>query len=158
LKAKLGRSHLGIWIYSATAWCTAGLTRSSEINISEHLISDNAVKEEDKDNDDDDDNENKSGGDGSGDGSGDGDDDDDDDDDNNGARFLIPMTPAVFLAGTVLRLTGWRIVRSIQSKINKYSASLLTTLLIYILPNRLLKFLMYTHPIIHSPFTMMLIN
>ena len=70
-----------------------GLTRSSEINIPEHLISDNDGKDEDKDKDDDD-NGNK------------GDGDDDDDDDDNGARFLIPMTPAVFLSGTVLRLIG----------------------------------------------------
>jgi hypothetical protein len=59
----------------------------------EHLISDNAGKDEDKDNDEDDDNDDDDG-------------DDDDDDDDNGARFLIPMTPAVFLAGTVLRLIG----------------------------------------------------
>ena len=71
MKAKLVRSHLGIWIYNAIAWSTAGLTRSSEINISEHLISDNAGKDEDKDNDD---NDNKGGG-------GDDDDSDDDDDD-----------------------------------------------------------------------------
>ena len=153
MKAKLGRSQLGIWIYSATAWSTAGLTRTSEINISEHLISDNAGKDEDKDKDDD--NSDKKG---SGDGDGDDDDDDDDDDNDNGARFLIPVTPAVFLAGTVLRLIGWRLVISVQLKINKYFASLLRTLLIYTLLNRLLKFLTYTHPIIHSPFSMKLIN
>jgi len=152
LKAKLVRSHLGIWIYNAIAWSTAGLTRSSEINISEHLISDNAGKDEDKDNDD---NDNKGGG---GDDDDDSDDDDDDDDDDNGGRFLIPMTPAVFLAGTVLRLIGWRLVISIQLKINKYLASLLRTSVFYILLNRLLKFLTYTHPIIQSPFFMKLIN
>jgi hypothetical protein len=110
LEAKLVGSHLGIWIYSAIAWSTAGLTRSSEINISEHLISDNARKDEDKDNDGDDNDNN-----------------DDDDDDDNGARFLIPMTPAVFLVGTVLRLIDWRLVISIQLKINKYFASFLRT-------------------------------
>jgi hypothetical protein len=64
-----------------------------------NLISENNDNEKEKDNkgkddkddaDDDDDN-----------------DDDDDDDDDNGARHLVPMAPAIFLAGaTALRVIG----------------------------------------------------
>jgi hypothetical protein len=61
-----------------------------------NLISDNNGKDNKDDDDDDTDNKGNEAH-----------EDDDDDDDDSGARYLVPMFPAVFSAGTItLRMVG----------------------------------------------------
>ncbi|KAJ4435605.1 hypothetical protein ANN_18221 [Periplaneta americana] len=115
-KSHVLRSNMRLWlVLLLSVLIMSGLARSAKLPMKRDADKDDKDDkndasgdngdDKDKNDDDDDDNDDKKDDDGDGDDDGD-DDDDDDDDDDNGARYLVPMAPVVFLATTSLRVLG----------------------------------------------------